>query len=582
MGGPSPADNQHTRADALSALELFLDDCGWMQEHLWIIPKEGTKRRLEFNEAQIKIIAACVKQLSAGKPVRLIVLKARQLGISTFFMALSFCRTYRRSGVRAMMIAHQAPTTKEIWQMTSAFFDNAPTVWPARRRFARTNGPLVWKHASRINIHTAGGHGVGHGGTLGVLHLSEGARYGQGTTPEQQARVLETVSGIRASLADTPDSIEVVESTANGVGGWFHTEWMRAAAGKSDYEPVFIAWFEDPGYTAALGTCWLAGEADLSEYERSLRERFGLSLEQLCWRRWKLENAFAGDLSKFKEQYPSTPEEAFIVSGASVFEPERIAIYSHHARPPVWRGDVAYEPPAGWLFDDSGDLSREGPVQIWEFPKKGEVYVLGADVAECLDTRSDRDALVVRNARTLSIAALAAGWWELGDWARKVAALGWYYNQALVAVERNAMGPAVIGALRGRLGGPVMYRRLYRFKRVDQATGRTEIVYGFPTTANTKHAAVEAEKLLLRQGLERNPSADILAEAATFVNLPRGKMGASAGCRDDLVTAWCISAMTAPEAAAYYVAEEKSRQRRTEELLDSEDDANPWVSEIQL
>ncbi len=518
------------------------------------------------------MVAAVLKCMDAGRPVRVRIHKARQLGVSTLVQALAFARTARHRGVQARLIAHQDDSTQEIYSKHGIFVDHLPGAAEALERFARVDGPLRWRHQSALFCATAGGKGIGHGGTLQFLHLSEVSRYGVSqTTPLQRQRVIDLAVGVRASLPNDPDTFEFDESTANGYGDHWHRAWLAAVAGEDGFEPVFIAWWEDPSYVMQAGTAGLNTAADYDEDERDLAGRFGLTLEQLCWRRFTIANTCAGDVAKFREQYPSTPDEAFLVSGRTVFDPELLREYLRRVAPPVWRGDFHLDEPAGWVPEARSD----GPVLLWELPRDGERYVVGADTADCETEQSDRSAAVIRNARTLAIAGVLVGRFEPGTFARKLAAIGWYYNEALVCPEADPRGKAVIGALRGRLGGPPMYRRIARFKRVDALTGQPRVDYGFRTDHASKRVAVEAEQRLLREHVEVCPSAEILEEARAFLELGHGRMGAAPGGHDDLVIAWVISAYLAAVYAVSEPSPAEQAQAKVDRILELVDRGDP-------
>lgn len=567
------------KRDALAAAtereRQFLLELAWIQLNLQIVTKDGRLVPCRFNGNQLKLIRIIRGLLRAGRPVRIIILKARQLGMSTFIQAWQHARAALRAGRRCLLLSHQDQSKSEIWQMQSVFTDHRPGAAAEQERFGRAEGPLIWRNGSRQICATASGHAVGHGGTLTDLHLSECSRYGIGATPVQAAKVIAQAVGIHASLSDDPDSVEFIESTANGFGGWFHEQWQRAVAAESDFAAVFFPWWSDPGYRSPLGTGGLHSEADLEDAERDLRTQYGLDLEQLCWRRWAIANKCNGDARLFREQYPANPDEAFLVSGATVFDPDIVQAYLQQARDPIWRGELLYDHPAGWQPRED----PRGPLEIWELPDDGAEYVVGADVAECLDDASDYDSAVVRRLPEQRIVATLRGHWEPGEFARLLAALGWYYGEALLAVERNSMGVAVVGALRGRLGGPELYRNLYRYVRVDKLTGKREMVYGFRTDAATKAAAVEAQQRLLREAAEECWSAPLLREALAFVHLGRGRMGAASGGHDDLVTAWCISAYAAEDPRLAPITPEQRAERRIESLLEAVDEGEAVYSD---
>lgn len=512
-----------------------LDEC----EKLQIIRKDGKRVPLRFNPMQERVIRACIARLKAGKPIRLIVLKARQHGITTLVQALKFVRARRWRGVKALLISHTAESMRKIWSMQRIFLKYSGLI-PFTSQFGAAEGPLVWNHDSVLSAVTARGEEIGHGETITFLHASEVSRYGQGEAPDQRARVISMFSELLGAVAQTPESIVILESTANGYGELFEQMWHKAKAGEIDYTPVFIPWHENPEYARPVD-----GDVEADADEKNLLQSIALTPEQLAWRRHTIANDCNGDPRLFREKYPATDDEAFLVSGSSVFDPDRISDYLRQTKEPVWRGDIEYVAPetaedaGGWRLTED----PRGPLCIWRQPEENDAYAIGADTAECLDTRSDRDAAVVRSARSRDVVATLAGHWEPGDYALKLAAVALLYNEAFLAVERNNTGVAVVGALCGRLGGPQLYTNLYRYERVDKATGKREAVFGFPTTRQTKRAAVEAQMALLRSGEEGCWSEDLLLEAKTFVNLSNGRMGAQQGCRDDLVTGWCISAL---------------------------------------
>lgn len=519
-------------------LDLFLEDCKTVETHCRIVPKAGGLVPLHFNEAQLRVIQRCVDQLKKGLPVRVVVLKARQLGISTLVQSLFFARTASRPGYKGVLISHQDDSKQKIWGMQGVFVRESG-MGPYVSSFGKQDGPLRWKHDSMLSCMTAGGKGIGHGETIQAVHYSEKSRYGYNQTIEQQEGVRTMVAGVNAAVAKTPDSMVFIESTAAGVGGEFYEDYWRAKRGESDFAAVFIGWQDEPGYVMAPESVGIADMGDLTSAEEALVEEHGLRLDQVAWRRFTVRNDFQGDERRFREQYPATDHEAFLVSGSPVFDGERISLYLKRAKPPKWEGDIGWseDNPNGWHLRPG----KGGAMQVWEWPSRFYDYVVGADCAECLDTRSDQDYAVVRSSGNRIVAVLR-GWWDPGQYARRLAALSWLYRRALLVVEKNAVGTAVVGTLRGKLGGPVLYDRLYRATRVDHATGQKGVVYGWHTTPSSKHVAVEAEQSLLRTGAEHNPCREILEQASVFTHKENGKMEAEAGSRDDGVIAWILTA----------------------------------------
>jgi hypothetical protein len=157
------------------------------------------------------------------------------------------------------------------------------------------------------------------------------------------------LTGLLESVPDDPETLVVLESTANGFNE-FKDRWDDAEQGRSEYEPFFSPWFEDPSYTKPFADEYereeflrTFGLEAIGEDEPMLREQFQLTDEQLNWRRHKIRSSFGGKVTKFKQEYPATPVEAFIATGSKVFEPSLVAkdrLGHGEDRPPVPSDDL--------------------------------------------------------------------------------------------------------------------------------------------------------------------------------------------------------------------------------------------------
>lgn len=247
------------------------------------------------NRAQTLLFLSWLLQALAGKPVRTVVLKARKVGISTFVQALNYflCKHHRQQ--IAKTVAHQRESTHEIFGITATI---------ARRDI----GPMPPKptrerlefHAteSRYGCQTAGAEGVGAGGTPNLLHLSEVALW--------KMNKVETHYSATTAVPMTPTSVIVEESTARG-RELFWDLFEAAHDPAHPYEPVFVPWFFDDALKAPVddGFTWAQDERALGA--RALEYGITVTDAQLAWRRLKL-----ADLGEalFKQEYPSTPQEA--------------------------------------------------------------------------------------------------------------------------------------------------------------------------------------------------------------------------------------------------------------------------------
>ena len=180
---------------------------------------------------------------------------------------------------------------------------------------------------SNIRCMTAGSSGVGRGSTIHNLHLSEFAFW--------SGNKLETYAGLIQAVPNTPNTMVVIESTANGFNE-FQELWQMAERGENDFEPVFIPWFALSEYR--IKTMPL----DYDSNELVLKTKFNVDDEQLAWRRWCIKNNCGGDLNKFRQEYPSTPQEAFVSTGECYFNVEDIVDRMTHIRVPLKKGYFGY------------------------------------------------------------------------------------------------------------------------------------------------------------------------------------------------------------------------------------------------
>ena len=367
----------------------------YIESCLKIRTKSGAVVPFRLNAAQQKLYAVAKRQQDAGKPVRLIILKARQLGFSTLTEALLFHACASRGAL------------------------------PGLR--------------SRFRCATAGGRGIGRSDTLQCVHLSEYAFW-----PEGGESKAATLAGILQAVPSAPGTMVIIESTANGCED-FKERWDAAVAGENDFEPVFFAWFENPDYTMPVepGIEWTAEE-------REVRERYSLSWEQMRWRRWCIANNCGGSRDMFRQEYPANPDEAFLHSGSGVFDNGLVIRRREEAASPVHRGRFVLDESgeAAWLDDDAGEIC------IYRERELGHPYVLGGDTAgEGSDWFT---AHVIDNSTGEQVASLRRRFSE-PEYVRQVYALGKYYNDALVALETNFSTYPVMKL--AELGYPNQYRR---------------------------------------------------------------------------------------------------------------------------
>ena len=399
----------------------------YIENCLKIKTKSGTVVPFRLNDAQRKLYAVAKRQQDAGKPVRLIILKARQLGFSTLTEGLIFHACATRKNVNALIVAHREDATANLFRMSKLFYDELPV--PVKPMLRASNAQeLVFENPSklrserearpglrsRIRCATAGGRGIGRSDTLQCVHLSEYAFWPDGADGKAS-----TLAGILQAVPSLPGTMVVIESTANGFED-FKERWDAAVAGENDFEPVFFAWFENPDYSMPVvpGTEW-------TPEERDLRDAYRLTDEQLQWRRWCIANNCGGSLDMFRQEYPASPGEAFLHSGTGVFDNEQIVLRLERLPSPAGRGEFA---------DGEWTESETGAITLYELPEEGVPYVLGGDTA---GEGSDYFTAIVIDNVTGRIAAKLRQKYSEPEYVRQICALGRFYNDALVAIETN-------------------------------------------------------------------------------------------------------------------------------------------------
>ncbi|WP_439291449.1 hypothetical protein [Lonepinella koalarum] len=252
-----------------------------------------------LNSVQLDLLDKFYDQMQTQHRVRFIVLKARQMGLSTFIGALYYWWAIYHKGTKALVLTHLDSATKELFEMIKRYHDNAPDEFKPKAHRNSTNELAFTDVDSAFKTATAGSKNVGHGSTIQCLHWSEVSR------SKNQA---EMTAGVMQTVPSGDGSMIFLESTANGIGEYFHQTWEQAIRGENEYTPVFYPWTAMKEYRqSAVGM-------EFSSEERDYQALYGIDDEQLAWRQAKMRE-FKGSpeerLALFREQYPITPEEAF-------------------------------------------------------------------------------------------------------------------------------------------------------------------------------------------------------------------------------------------------------------------------------
>jgi hypothetical protein len=478
------------------------------------------------NEPQ-RLVYERIKQATiAEKPCRLIILKARREGISTALQMLFLKRAILRR-FSGLTIAHDEESSAELFRMTEGAYAELPAELRVPKVQAQQGRRLYLTNGGRLRVHTAGSRGnAGRASGFRGIHCSEVAYY-----PDAKA----TLAAVRQTVPREPGTIVALESTANGVGDPFHQEWIRATNGLSEYDAVFLPWTLFSRYRLAAPLDFEA----VDDAEHDLLTA-GLEASQVFWRRVTIANELSGDASMFDQEYPITPEVAFLTSGRPYFPGAKIDV-----RAPKKRGDLQGDPERGGGMIRL-DEHEHGALRIWDRPRPGRRYIIGADVAGkvTLDTYQARGrnddyscAQVVDWESGEQVAELH-GRWDPDLYGLELARLGWLYNGALVAVESTGgYGAAPLAALLRRWSYPNLYVRT-TIQRADQ---RESDELGWETSEATRPVMLDTLRKWIREHPERFHSDGLAAELNTFVVRRNGSPGAEGGCHDDRVMALAVA-----------------------------------------
>lgn len=512
----------------------------YIENFLKIRTKSGELVSLTLNEPQQRLYEVIAKRYKAGKPVRVIILKARQMGFSTLTEGIVFWATATRENTDSMIIAHKDEATANLFRMSKLFYEQLPP--PIKPMLQASNAQELNFDKpsrdrserkglkSRIRCATAGGSGQGRSYTLRNVHMSEFAFW-----PGDK---LETYSGIMQAVPDEPGTIVIVESTANGYD-MFKTLWDRAVAAQQagdeeGFIPVFFPWYEMSEYRRPVPPGF-----ELTDEERELKATFKLDDEQIAWRRWCIEVNCGGDLNKFKQEYPATPDEAFIATGTCVFDKEALVLRRAAVSADKWEyGRFTYRNDGLRISDIKWQPEKGGPIRIKKKPEEGVPYVIGGDTA---GTGSDFFVgQVLDNTSGEQVAVLQQLMGET-EYTRQMYCLGMYYNTALIGIETNYSTYPVQELERLR------YPKQYVRQHLDKYTQKLTDEFGFNTTSRTRPTIIDNLKAVAREHLELISDYGTLGEMLTFVYDENWRPEAEEGEHDDLVMALAIAHEIRPQ-----------------------------------
>lgn len=500
-------------------------------------------------------------------PVHTVTLKARKVRASTYFRARAFWKNEFNPGHYDMVMAHEKEVARNLAEMMQRFHRGwVEKLEGLRTKLIRLADDLIeWEHDARTIVKTAGSKsgGSSQGFTYHYEQLSELSRYADGTTELASA----------TTAASKYREIHI-ESTARGDNElktqWDNAMWLADVLNLinadeqmprhwNGYFRIFWAWWQEREYRVVLQQSQREYiQRTLDQDEVAGMDNHGWDLEQVQWRRDKL----AGECSQqrdlpprdyFRQEYPSSPEEAFVTKGRTVFERKPLLELRDAATNlvravdanqkfngmPYFLGALVRDKkaPEGFRLVQQTDI-RGANLVLWSPPEANKAYLVAADSAEGLEHGDDSVAVVYDRGHGIHLTEAAryigkASGEELGE---IVFYLHKLFNDAFVIGERNNGSGAAMCLRLVRLGCAQMYHH----KDPEAFADREEpesFTAGFNTTPKTKKLISECMALMLRDGhlIIRHP--DAIEQALSYQQNEKGRLSAPNGKKDDCVSA---------------------------------------------
>lgn len=511
---------------------MFCRDC------LRIVTKKGQRVPFILNSTQRIVLKIIRRLITSGVPPRIVVLKARQVGISTLVEALLFWDSLVHSDHSSLVVAHTLKSSKMLFRMSRNFHRFLPEAMQQEKRIDNVH-EIEFDSGSRMQIEVQGDP---RGYTAQRAHLSE---FGFFEEPEN------TLVSIMQTVPMSVESLVVIESTANGVGNKLHALWQRAVGLALDkqvpddekgWTPIFIPWFQHEEYRLPIVNQKHYKSFILtSEEMRFCHDHPGVTPEQMKWRRWCISANLDGDEDRFAVEYPATDQEAFALSGRPAFDTQSVMHYTKAIAESVRKNEM---PPHLEIESDPPGIGKveiveheRGRLRIFRAPQERCTYIVGADPSEG-DPGSDHSPLAVLNQQTLDLDATWYGKAPPDLLACHAIDLAKHYHEGLIIGEANSMG-ILFNETLVQIGYPNIY---FRKVSPESVAGEVTEKPGFMTTARTREYLFNTLRKYVRMKLGKLPCPHFVQQMQSLVYL-KEKAQAQAGAQKDLLIAFALCLM---------------------------------------
>lgn len=521
-----------TKEDKLR--KIVADPVLWVKYFVKIVDKNGKK---------VPFIPTYHQKLLAKNFGKFnIICKSRQLGITSWAIAYSLYLTHTRPDTVCMLMSYSLDTVDIVFKKLKAMYEDLdPSV--KIKDVANNRKELILENRSRIVCCVCGSKDAARGSTLRYVHLTE-------VSSMDDEKLKNQLVAIEAALR--PDSECVLESTSKGMNYWFEL-WQRAVNGESQYKPFFFSWLNDSRlfieeyndfskeYKKKYGAYLKPEELDEEETGLYLKmngkkgKGNNLVLKKLMWRRMKIANI---GLEKFRQEYPTSAMESFVVSGNNLFDLEKIQE----------RSNYLYASPEVSLPLKISPIMKQWrkDCKAWRLPEKGEKYYIGVDTGEGIS--SDNSVIDVVDESGFQCFEFASNKIKPYQFADLVRDVGTFYNVGLLVIEKLSAGHTVLDKL---YDGSHRYINIYKSKVYDMR-GKAKKKPGFETTGKTRPIILNRLQELFETGQICINSKKLLDEMKVFQMDNNGKVQAAQGAKDDRVLAMAM-ALEGLAKGIYYV-----------------------------
>jgi len=510
-------ENVKRNADSIGVQQAFYNEMkriGWRErvKNLYRIKDKESGKFVFFqpNGGQ--------EAFQEGKKNRNIILKCRQIGFTTWACIYAYDRA-KWDGWSTGIMSHKREKTGLLFKVVRNANDWFKKDWGSFYTDMQSHDSdncIGWEDTKATITVSYDFRGL----TCQFLHVSEAAFI-------EAERLI-------GSLQAVPETGEaVLESTANGCGGFFYDSWQlhKNEGDSAPYRGFFFPWFVHYPENKVM---FENIELHLTQKERELIETHELENYHIAWRRWKIRESCNNDEAKFEEEYPTDDVSCFLGGQSQVFPMEALKLQERFVKDAAFIGRIDSQNGKACFFKD-----EKGSVQIWDLCKPEKVYVIGVDVAE--GTYKDYSVAIVLDRDTgEQVAMLRSDRIPLDELPDELYKLGVYYNRAWMCIEVNNAGSGVILDMI-RKG----YNKLYKRREDLDGNAGSQKKYGFRTTRNTKPAMIKDLVAACREGKVRIRSRVILEELSTFIQVSglKGNFSyeAKQGCKDDCVMSLGLS-----------------------------------------